>query len=57
VPQDLPDDLRRTPPHARPRPLHQVAVLAQAAAEAAILRAVLDAEPLPGLPAARDLPR
>ncbi|HSM51590.1 MAG TPA: P1 family peptidase [Thermoanaerobaculia bacterium] len=41
----------------RPAHLHQVAVLAQAAAEAAILRAVLDAEPLPGLPAARDLPR
>jgi len=36
--------------------LHQVAVLAQAAAEAAILRAVLAAEGFAGLPAARDLP-
>jgi hypothetical protein len=33
-----------------------VAVLAQAAAEAAILRAVLDAEGFAGFPAARDLP-
>lgn len=39
----------------RPAHLHQVAVLAQAAAEAAILRAVVDAEPLASLPAARDL--